>query len=136
VYPSTQEETNLGLFCLPTDQNMRKQILDNANLLERFQFAKTYEAIWISLGVAFGMGILYITIICCAPTLMVYLAMGLGGVGCLAVAVFLFTQHSKYFGCYVRALHDQGLLIIMFSIFMALFGVLCLWQLFYHSKDI
>jgi hypothetical protein len=25
---------------------------------------------------------------------------------------------------------------MVFSLFMALFGVLCVWQLFYHSKDI
>jgi hypothetical protein len=75
---------------------LRKTVLENANLLERFQFAKTYEAIWISLALAFAMGLLYVVVILCAPTVMVYTAMGVGGVGCVGVAVFLFTQQSKY----------------------------------------
>lgn len=56
---------------------------------------KAYRGIWISAGIAFALGILYLVVMCCAPTVMVYGAISLGGISCIIVGILLMLQHSK-----------------------------------------
>ena len=57
---------------------------------------KAYRAIWISIAIALGLGILYLVFMCCAPNFMVYTAISAGGLSCIAVGILLMVQHSKY----------------------------------------
>jgi hypothetical protein len=43
IYPTEPVETSLGLFCRATDAALSRKLLENANLLEMYNFVEAYK---------------------------------------------------------------------------------------------
>ena len=80
---------------MPTDEQIKEKILRNSNLLVKYTFISSFRAIWISIGIAFGLGILYLLLICCAPGFTTYLSISLGGLACMLTGILLIVLQNK-----------------------------------------
>ena len=80
---------------MPTDEKLKTKILRNADLLVKYTFINSFRAIWISVGIAFGLGVLYLLLMCCAPIFTTYLSITLGGLACLITGISLIVWNNK-----------------------------------------
>ena len=92
--------------------------------MDRYQSLANFDSIKLSLLLAVGAGILFLLLVQCAPTLMVYLSVTLGGLSFVALGVLLTIFGSGQYDNLRIARIIIGALFIMFGIILVL--ALCL----------
>lgn len=90
IYQTVAEDTSIGLYCFPKDEALKQQVLTNSGIDERFDFINSLRSIWISAGVALGLGIIFLLLNCCMTRAMVYISIVLGGITFLGLGILLF----------------------------------------------
>ena len=70
----------MGLFCWPTDEDEKNKLIEKSGLAEKYHFLAFYDAMWMTLGVSVGFGIIYLILLQCFPTMVVPWTIFLGGV--------------------------------------------------------
>ena len=70
-------------------------LLRQAGLSHMLHFVTAYGAVGIGILVAVGLGLLAVGLLSCIPAFMAYTGIILGGLGCVAVGVFvLLSDHE------------------------------------------
>jgi hypothetical protein len=70
------------------------------------------------------------------PGIMAYVAIVVGGLGCIGIGILLFVVNSEYLFYYIRLLQMYNTLRIVFAVFIILIGLMCLISLLWNAKDI
>lgn len=95
IYSTEPVETSLGLFCKATDATLNNKLLENANLLEMYNFVKAYKEVGIAFLVAIGLGIVGVLAFSYLPGIMTYATIIVGGVGSVIFAIYLLAADSS-----------------------------------------
>lgn len=112
-YDNAAEETRSGHFCLPTDPELRAQLMRNSELNSRDSFYNSIDTIVLSFFVALGFSILYFLLVQCFPTVMNYAAMVVGLIVIVATIICIFTYQTENPGVKIAA---GVILIIVFIV--------------------
>lgn len=95
IYPSVASDTSMGLFCMPQDETLKEKILRNSKLKEKYLFVNAYRAIFYSAICSMVLGFLFLLLVSFLPGVMTYVAIIVGGIGCIGVGILLFIVNSE-----------------------------------------
>lgn len=87
IYDTKLEDTRMGLFCMPTDPNLKERVLQNSGLASKYHFLIAYDAINACIFTAIMLGVVYVIIVQFFNERLPKLVTGLGGGLCILLAL-------------------------------------------------
>jgi hypothetical protein len=95
IYDSRLEETRLGLFCFPIDENLKERLLISNDLYYKYHFLVAYDAVRLGFIVAASVGILYVLLVQILNERLPTFIVGVGGVMFILLAILMFSMNPQ-----------------------------------------
>lgn len=85
----------MGKFCLPTDQKIKDNLLQQGGIQDRYRLLQSYKSIIISILVSFLIGTVYTILVQFFPKTMVYVSVIAGGISTITLGIILMVFKSE-----------------------------------------
>jgi hypothetical protein len=128
-YPNYPSNNNLGAFCLPNDENLKNQLLSNANLDQTFNKVRAIDILFIGLGISFGLSIIWMVLVYFLPKVVVWAMFILSAATLIVASILCFVGASNHFS-------DNKGLAIFFGILFIVLVVLLVLYLCLHRRQL
>lgn len=125
IYSSQVDFGRLGGFCAPLDEASKQRLMDTANLNEKWNFLNIYDAIRISLLIAFGLGILWMICVQICPRAMAMIVAILAIISLIVLGIMIWAGKLSGISDWVKIV--LGIVLIGIALLFTCF--LCFYRL-------
>ncbi len=126
-YPTYPSSTNLGTYCLPTNENAKYTLLANIHLDNQFNAMKAMDYLFIGLAISFGLSLLWIILVQFLPKFTIWVIFILSAVLLIIASIIAFYGSGNHFA------EDKGW-AIFFGVVLILFFILLVYYVCTHYK--